>query len=114
MYGGQQAIRKQWLQAKDDVEIGILRFGFHQTTDHQYREIWMGLAHKTNKRCSVHARHDVIGDHKANVTGKLAGAHLLEGALRAKYRNDEVSDALQDRLSGRGLNGVVIDEEDGW
>ena len=65
-----------------------------------------------DKLGTAHAGHEVVGDDEIDLCGKLALGELLQGALRAKYGNDEVPGSPEDGLTGSSLNGVVINQED--
>ena len=60
-----------------------------------------------------HAGHDVVGDDEIDGFGEFVIAELLQCALGAEDRDDEVSGSPEDGLTRGCLHSVVVDEQDG-
>ena len=111
---GQEVVRKQGFEPEGDVEIGVLGLGLFETADDQDREIGVALAQLRDEGGAIHAGHQVVGDDQADVFGDLPGVELLKGELGAQGGDNGVTGSLEDGLSGRGLYGIIVNEQNRW
>jgi len=113
LHGGNEVLGKEGLHAEVDTQGGVLVLCFGEAADDEHRNFGGELAEAGNELGAVHAGHDVVGDDELDGFGVVVIAELLEGAFRAQDGEDEVAGSLEDGLTGRGLDGVVVDEQEG-
>jgi hypothetical protein len=110
---GEQVFREQGLQSEVDTETLILILGFGEAADDEHGEIGGELAEAHDELRTVHAGHEVVGDDEVDGVGIVVVAKLFESTLGAENGEDDVAGTLEDGLTGRCLDGVVVDEKQG-
>ncbi len=96
---------------KSTPQGGVLVLGFGEAADDEHGNLGGEFAEAGHELGAIHAGHDVVGDDEVDGVGIVVVAELLEGALRAEDGDDEVAGSLEDGLTGRGLDGVVVDKQ---
>lgn len=94
-----------------DVQFPIFLFGIGHAADDQHGDVRGEFAEATNELRSIHAWHEVVCDDHVDGSGIFSVTKLLESMLWAENCDDEVACTFEDRLTGGGLDGVVVDEK---
>jgi len=113
LHCGDKVLRHEGFHAEVNAQGGVLVFCFGEATDDEHGNFGGELAQASDELGAVHARHDVVGDDELDGVGVIVIAKLLEGTLRAEDSNNEVASSLENGLTGRGLDGVIVDEQQG-
>jgi hypothetical protein len=108
---GEEDVWEQWFEAEVDVEVFVLFFGFGHAADDEDGDVGGEGAEVGDELGATHAGHEVVGHDEIDGGGVIVAAKLLEGALGAEDGDDEVAGSLEDGLTGRGLDGIVVDQE---
>src|ERR1017187_939344 len=94
------------------VQPGVLALRLLEAANHEDRQVRPGLSQRADKMRTVHAGHDVVGDHRADLGREPLVVDHFEGANRVEGRKNEVSGPPEDGLANRRLDGVVVDDQD--
>ena len=113
VHAGEQIVRKQRLEAEHDAKAFVLVFSFGHAADDENGDVWLEFAQTRDELRAGHAGHDVVGEDEIDGFGEVVVSELLECALGAEDRDDEVSRSLEDGLTRGCLHSVVVDEQDG-
>ena len=113
VHAGEQIVREERLKAELDPKAFILIFSLSHPADDKDGEVRLEFAETRDELGASHAGHEVVGEDEIDGFGEVVVAKLLECAFGAEDGDNEVASTLENGLAGRGLDCVVVDEQDG-
>lgn len=109
----EEDVGEQGFEAEVDVQADVFVFGLGQAADDEDGEIGGEFAETGDELVAIHSGHEVVGEDEVDGGGVFAVAKLFESSLGTEDGDDEVTSTLEDGLTGRGLDGVVVNEKQG-
>lgn len=108
---GKEGFGKEGFGTKEDVQAGVLVFGFFEAADDEDGDVGVQGAEAGDELGAVHAGHEVVGEDEADLDGELRGGELLESTGGTEGHVDVETVALEDGLPNRGLDCVIVNEK---
>jgi len=109
---GQQLIRSDGLHAEDDIQPGILCLHIRQAAENEYGNRGQSTAKQINKLRTVYVGHPVVGDDQPDRVQEFTVFKDFKSSMRAFGYSDDSTGEGKNSLTGGGLNGAVVNEED--
>jgi len=110
---GKELAGRERFDAKGDIESLVLVFGVGVAAEYEDGKQIAGTADGLDELWAVHSGHQMIGNDDAD--GRtVAGIQKRQCLLAVEGHGHTISDALQDGLSCRGLERVIINQQNVW